>query len=247
MPKKSYGSKKGEFKHGHRWRNFRMRILTTDGLKTLRIGNENDASNVGEYWNAIAKAWVWKEGAEGDTFDLELFEGDSLRSEGQVYYFETRLEYIKDFFTVVNMNLWRNYSHTSRKRNGDSKYMTDNDLKFDRAMRQAGKTQRLNVGYCVLCGYSDTRALQSVKITLCAECRLILQGNKPVEWHHLFGRHYPITLPLPANEHAILSDMAIENKPDGDSPDLESLYGFKNMLERLLEITDQEIAKQEGS
>ena len=62
---------------------------------------------------------------------------------------------------------------------------------------------------CIACGETYQYYLRS--ITICAECRLNLQGLPTIEKHHVFGRkNDPLTVNLPANEHAIITDRQID-------------------------------------
>lgn len=82
--------------------------------------------------------------------------------------------------------------------------------KARRALRRARKEIRLGPSArCENCGASDVRVLHRVggKI-LCAECRLRSKGLHPFERHHPAGRkNDTFAVPLPANDHAVLSDM----------------------------------------
>ena len=61
---------------------------------------------------------------------------------------------------------------------------------------------------CGECGEKDLRCLnQSRGRILCAECRLALAGKSRYENHHPAGmNNYDFVVPIPANEHAIMSD-----------------------------------------
>jgi hypothetical protein len=117
---------------------------------------------------------------------------------------------------------------------------------WHKALRLSLKRQRLNKNICNNCGYSDIRALQNVKLTLCADCRFILEDRIPVENHHLFGKAYPFLIPLSANEHAIITDMMNEYRNvfyKNNDNELKALLHFKFLLDRLQEITTGEIEK----
>ena len=114
-------------------------------------------------------------------------------------------------------------------------------LAWREAMRLAMKRQRLANGVCSNCGYSDVRALQNVKITLCADCRHILEDHNPIEYHHLFGKAYPFVIPMLANEHAIVSDMMHVYRKELTDPEITALYSFRSFLSRLLELIDWQI------
>jgi hypothetical protein len=70
---------------------------------------------------------------------------------------------------------------------------------------------------CQLCGQPDLRGLRQVDlsssregritVTLCASCHVQLQGKHLTEEHHPAGRaNDAYTVPIPATEHAILTD-----------------------------------------
>ncbi len=109
------------------------------------------------------------------------------------------------------------------------------------AMRLSLKQQKLSSSVCSNCGYSDIRALQNVKITLCADCRYLLENKHPIELHHLFGRAYPFVIPLLANEHAIISDMIHIYRKELTNNEITALYNFRCLLSRWLELIDLEI------
>ena len=101
--------------------------------------------------------------------------------------------------------------------------MPEKDLR--RALRLASKENRLGQGAtCERCGESDFRVLQRTDgETLCAECRLDTQGKPRLERHHPAGRHNdPFIVPIPANDHAVMSDFQIDwpeetlRNPQGD-------------------------------
>jgi hypothetical protein len=69
-----------------------------------------------------------------------------------------------------------------------------------------------------------------------------------VEEHHVVGRENdPLTVALPANEHAIISDMGIEyTSKKTNNEFLIWLRAFRDILERLIELTDEGISILEG-
>lgn len=128
---------------------------------------------------------------------------------------------------------------------------------WDRIARDDAKRARLGqYPACAECGESATSCLQRSRIrtadgttrttVLCADCRLVWQGKRPSERHHLAGRNNdPATAAIPANEHAILSDAQHDwpertlRNPDG-SPLLRAagaLRGWLDVLRVVLERT----------
>jgi hypothetical protein len=85
-------------------------------------------------------------------------------------------------------------------------------------------------------------------VTLCAECRLAIMGKATSESHHLIGRaHSSFSIEIPANLHAIFSDMSLDHPRACKSERaLKTLYAFKDFLELLHEITTSEIEAREG-
>jgi hypothetical protein len=78
---------------------------------------------------------------------------------------------------------------------------------------------------------------------LCYECRARLQGRSPVERHHPDGQqNSPDTVPIPGNDHRILSDYQKDWPVDtlrnpNESPLLRAsaaLRGFLNVLQHLI-------------
>ncbi|MDP9358392.1 MAG: hypothetical protein M3R02_24510 [Chloroflexota bacterium] len=135
--------------------------------------------------------------------------------------------------------------------------MTTEQTRFAAMARQHRKQERLGEDHnCRLCGEEDVRGLHRVElidstgipitVTLCASCHVQLRGKQPTELHHPAGRaNDPFTVPIPATEHAILSDWqhdwprATWRNPDG-SPLLiaaASLRGWLDILRLLLERT----------
>ncbi len=128
--------------------------------------------------------------------------------------------------------------------------------KWEALAREGKKRDRLGqYATCEDCGASDPRTLQQVRHNRkddtsdrvrCAECRLMAQGKAPTERHHLAGRaNGPATIPIPANDHAVLSDLQLAwpretlRNPDG-SPLLKaaaSLRGWLDVLWLILEHT----------
>jgi len=117
---------------------------------------------------------------------------------------------------------------------------------LQRASRHERKRQKLNAEYCLLCSATDVSTLQAV--TLCAECRLAIMGKATSESHHLIGRaHSSFSIRIPANLHAIFSDMALDHPRVCKSDRaLKMLYAFKDFLELLHEIITSEIEAREG-
>jgi len=114
---------------------------------------------------------------------------------------------------------------------------------FNRAMRHHNKKRKLTAKQCQQCGNDDIRALQVVtQVTLCAECRLKLQGKRPVEDHHPLGRRNdPGTVSIPANDHAALSDMRLdwpEDLPD-DHPLSVIVIGLLAIRDLFLYFADR--------
>jgi hypothetical protein len=99
--------------------------------------------------------------------------------------------------------------------------------------REHRKQERLgDDDTCQLCGESDVRALrqvelsspadENIQVTLCASCHVQLQGRRITEEHHPAGRaNDPFTVPIPATEHAVLTDWQYDwpretwTNPDG--------------------------------
>jgi hypothetical protein len=123
--------------------------------------------------------------------------------------------------------------------------------------RDNRKRERLgDASTCHLCGEADVRGLRRVElvssiegpitVTLCASCHVQLQGKRLTEEHHPAGRaNDPFTVPIPATEHAILSDAQYDwpretwRNPDG-SPLLAaaaSLRGWLDILRLIIERT----------
>ncbi len=128
--------------------------------------------------------------------------------------------------------------------------------KWEALAREGKKRDRLGqYATCEDCGESDPRTLQQDRHdpkdgtsdgVRCAECRLMAQGKAPNESHHPAGRaNDPATVPIPSNDHAVLSDLQLAwpretlRNRDG-SPLLKaaaSLRGWLDVLRLILERT----------
>jgi hypothetical protein len=120
------------------------------------------------------------------------------------------------------------------------------EVELHRAERHERKRQKLSAEQCLLCSATDVSTLQSV--TLCTECRLAIMDKATSESHHLIGRlHSSFSIKIPANLHAIFSDMALDH-PRACKSDraLKILYAIKDLLELLYEMTISEIETREG-
>jgi len=118
------------------------------------------------------------------------------------------------------------------------------EAELSRAIRNENRRRRLKGERCISCGATEISVLQTV--TLCASCRLLIQNGAFFERHHVIGRRIStFTIPIPANVHAILTDMARDH-PREIGKELKSLYAFKDALEFLHEITVAEIEKLES-
>lgn len=135
--------------------------------------------------------------------------------------------------------------------------MTTGQTRFAAMAREHRKQERFgDDNQCHICTEEDVRGLHQVElidatgtpitVTLCAGCHVQLQGKRSTEDHHPAGRaNDPFTIPIPATEHAILSDWqhdwprATWRNPDG-SPLLvaaASLRGWLDILRLLIERT----------
>ncbi len=129
--------------------------------------------------------------------------------------------------------------------------------KWDAIARESKKRDRFGqYAACDGCGEPDPRAFHQnrqerkdandIDAVRCAECRLLAHGKVPIERHHPAGRaNDPVTVPIPANDHAVLSDLQLAwprdtlRNPDG-SPLLKaaaSLRGWLDVLRLILEHT----------
>jgi hypothetical protein len=99
---------------------------------------------------------------------------------------------------------------------------------------------------CVICGETETSALTGTAPNIiCYECRQTEAGKSAIEVHHADGKHNDprFTIPIPANDHRLLSDLQTDwpmqtlRNPDG-SPLLKAsaaLRGFLDILRILIE------------
>lgn len=127
----------------------------------------------------------------------------------------------------------------------------------DRMARHDRKRETLGqYAECAVCREGDIRTLQRAKLVdphgtpieaaLCASCRIQFQGKRPTEKHHPSGKaNDAFTIPIPANDHAVLTDAQQDwpretwRNPDG-SPLLTAagaLRGWLDVLRLMLERT----------
>src|SRR6185503_4399985 len=113
--------------------------------------------------------------------------------------------------------------------------------------RREKQTRRLGTRAprCKLCGESNLVALSGTAPSiLCYECQTRDSGKPLIEKHHAAGRHNdPFTIPIPANDHRVLSDRQQDwpaktlRNPNG-SPLLKAsatLRGWLDVLRELIE------------
>jgi hypothetical protein len=123
--------------------------------------------------------------------------------------------------------------------------------KANRALRLAKKGIRLGAGArCERCGATDLRVLPRPRgRVLCENCRLIGRGLSPYQRHHPAGRKNDSFIVLiPANDHAVLSDMQNEwpretlQNPKSDPLHLQAawLRGRSNVLRHQAEEAEQQ-------
>jgi hypothetical protein len=107
---------------------------------------------------------------------------------------------------------------------------------FKSALRHQRKQTKLSSDHCAICGNDDTRVLQSTNIAACAECRKRIQGQSIFEDHHIAGKqNSPIIITIPANQHAILSDMAASHDKTEDQ-EVQILNYIEDLLYWCLEL-----------
>ena len=127
--------------------------------------------------------------------------------------------------------------------------MKDADWERKRDLRQEQHLRRLGTRnpHCTNCGETDPAALTGMSPhILCYRCKAFPAGRSPKEEHHPAGWHNsPVTVPIPANDHRVLSDMqrgwpeSTLRNPDG-SPLLVAaamLRGWLDVLQLIIERT----------
>lgn len=101
---------------------------------------------------------------------------------------------------------------------------------------------------CQHCGESDRSALQgSHPDIVCCECSARFVGRSSIERHHPAGRHNShATVPIPVNDHRVLSDMQRDwpertlRNPDG-SPLLAAAAAIRGWLDVLWLIVQRTV------
>ena len=88
------------------------------------------------------------------------------------------------------------------------------DHEISRESRENRKLRRLGTRSpkCSRCDETDPSALTRRKDGLiCYECLARSKGRSPIEKHHLAGQHNDsFTIPLPGNDHRILTDFQVD-------------------------------------
>lgn len=124
--------------------------------------------------------------------------------------------------------------------------MTDNPMRRD--ARHARRRRELGSGAMCPCGESDSRCLITSDDGIqCYACRSRRAGRPDTERHHVAGRHnLATTVPVPNNEHRILSDRqqawptATIRNPDG-SPLLQAAATIRGWLDVLVLILERAV------
>jgi len=82
--------------------------------------------------------------------------------------------------------------------------MTKKEVRQEKQLRRLGTRKP----HCKLCGESDAAALTGITPNItCYECQAKRAGRSPIEKHHPAGHNNDsFTVPIPANDHRILSD-----------------------------------------
>lgn len=126
--------------------------------------------------------------------------------------------------------------------------MIEENHKLQRILRRETQRQRLgDNASCAHCGEKDPVCLTKKGETIvCYECQKADAGKATVEKHHVAGQHnLPDTVPIPANDHRVLSDMQYEwptetlRNPD-ESPLLRAsatIRGWLDVLRLIIERT----------
>ena len=113
---------------------------------------------------------------------------------------------------------------------------------LEREIREEAAYERLGTRRprCQHCGEANPFALQGSHPDLtCYECSSRRIDRSPIEGHHPAGRHNsPATVPIPGNDHRVLSDMQRDwpertlRNPDG-SPLLAAAAAIRGWLDIL--------------
>lgn len=122
--------------------------------------------------------------------------------------------------------------------------MLEENPKLQAILRRETQRQRLgDHASCAKCGATNQICLtKKGETVVCYECHKADAGKATVERHHVAGRHnLPDTVPIPANDHRVLSDMQYEwptetlRNPD-ESPLLKASATIRGWLDILLLI-----------
>jgi hypothetical protein len=95
---------------------------------------------------------------------------------------------------------------------------SNKQLNRQREIRREKQLRRLRARTpeCTKCGESDPSALTGVAPEIiCYECQAKASNRSPIERHHPAGRNNdPFTVPIPGNDHRILSDLQNDWPPE---------------------------------
>lgn len=124
--------------------------------------------------------------------------------------------------------------------------MTDNPIKTD--ARHARRRRALGPGVRCACGEQDPRCLTDTGNGVqCYGCQARNAGRSDAEHHHIAGRHnLATTVPIPNNEHRILSDRQQDwprgtlRNPD-QSPLLQAAAAIRGWLDILILILERAV------
>jgi hypothetical protein len=123
--------------------------------------------------------------------------------------------------------------------------MSDNPIRAD--ARHARRQRTLGTDAVCPCGETDPRCLITTPTIQCYACAARDAGQGVTEAHHLAGQHNrPETVPIPNNEHRILSDMqqdwptATLRNPHG-SPLLQAAAAIRGWLDVLVLILERTV------
>jgi len=134
-----------------------------------------------------------------------------------------------------------NDKKTSRKRKTGKR-----DIRRENRLQRLGTREPM----CANCGENDSVALtRHAADIICYECQAKASNRSPIERHHPAGRNNdPFTIPIPGNDHRILSDLQRDWPQDTlrnptDSPlrkAAATMRGFLDMLRLLSSLSTKE-------
>ena len=168
-----------------------MRVLTRDGVLDVEVSHPYERSVVGSYWNDVRFF------LEAEPYNLTQYRGFTVAG----HALETDPDWLE---------YWAEQGETRVRRDLHDQVAVGREDDERREIRRERHRRRLGARQprCARCGEQEPAALVRRGHEIgCYACLASSTGRRVVEAHHFAGRRNdPLTVPLPANWHRIVSD-----------------------------------------